>query len=129
MAHCHTADLSSLLTHQMTGRFKFFKMRRKVKAKYFSLFAESQKDMIFFQLYKVLNISSFCFTSADHLVFVDVQKIYLSGLCADYQGVSFGLIAESGNIGSCIEFLNGNTSNMVEVAILVSFEYCYFSII
>lgn len=67
----------------MAGGFEFFQVGRKVKSKDFDFFAESQKDMIFFKLYELFNIACFCLAPADHLIFVDVQKVDLAGLRAN----------------------------------------------
>ena len=83
MTHRDAAYLCSLLAHQMAGGFEFFQVGRKVKSKDFDFFAESQKDMIFFKLYELFNIACFCLAPADHLIFVDVQKVDLAGLRAN----------------------------------------------
>lgn len=85
--------------------------------------------MFLLQLNELFNISSPCFTSADHFILIDIQEEDLTCLCSHDQGVSLGLVTQSSHIGDCVELFDRNVTDEVEVSVLVAFENRDLSVI
>lgn len=71
---------------------------------------------------KLFYVPSLCLTFSDDFVFVDVHKVHISDVGSDDEGVPAVLVAEGRNCGLRVHFLDGQTAEMIEITVKVSFK-------
>lgn len=80
-------------------------------------------------MYKLFYISSLRLTLGDDLILVDIHEIDVSDVSSDNESISVMLIAECRDSSLGVHFSDGETTEMIEISVQVSFKDSDFSIV